>query len=177
MSCANRDRSELRIKKKVTLQGGQNFGHVEHLDFWIRVSRLVRMLMRVGGASESLRVSRRPNFEHGRVVQGYIKGWRRVWWQGSTGRCRGFGCVCLINIIERSHERSADHRGTPERPGRTVTLHQDPEAITWGVAYELAGSPDHQMETLKVALDHGCHQNFSWPSRFAFDHYYFFTHA
>ena len=43
---------------------------------------------------------------------------------------------------------SLDHRGTPERPGRTVTLCEDPAAITWGVAYELDGSPEQQQATL-----------------------------
>ncbi|GFR49383.1 hypothetical protein Agub_g11434, partial [Astrephomene gubernaculifera] len=54
-------------------------------------------------------------------------GYRRVFWQGST-----------------------DHRGTPKRPGRTVTLtaDNDPCAITWGVAYQLAGSPEEQATTL-----------------------------
>jgi len=48
-----------------------------------------------------------PGFEHDDIVKGYVRGWRRVWWQGST-----------------------DHRGTPEAPGRTVTLARDPEAVT-----------------------------------------------
>ncbi|GAX77320.1 hypothetical protein CEUSTIGMA_g4766.t1 [Chlamydomonas eustigma] len=68
----------------------------------------------------------RPNFEFKRSVSGYIKGWRRVWWQGST-----------------------DHRGTPQSPGRTLTLAEDPTAITWGIAYELAGCLEQQQETLK----------------------------
>lgn len=48
-----------------------------------------------------------PGFEYSDSVAGYIRGWRRVWWQGST-----------------------DHRGTVESPGRTVTLTQDDDAIT-----------------------------------------------
>lgn len=57
-----------------------------------------------------------PGFEHDDVVKGYVRGWRRVWWQGST-----------------------DHRGTPEAPGRTVTLTRDPEAVTVGSFFCLAG--------------------------------------
>jgi hypothetical protein len=41
----------------------------------------------------------RPGFEYSRRVEGFIRGYRRVFHQGST-----------------------DHRGTQERPGRTVTL-------------------------------------------------------
>eukprot|EP00798_Chlamydomonas_sp_ICE-L_P010072 gene10072-7969_t len=67
-----------------------------------------------------------PGFEHSQKVEGCIKGWKRVFWQGST-----------------------DHRGTPEKPGRTVTLHESESCITWGAAYELAGDFKHQQETLK----------------------------
>ena len=48
-----------------------------------------------------------PGFEFTDKAVGYIRGWRRVFYQGST-----------------------DHRGTPEAPGRTVTLIQDADAIT-----------------------------------------------
>lgn len=54
-----------------------------------------------------------PGFEHGDVIDGYIKAYRRVWWQGST-----------------------DHRGTPEAPGRVCTLQptddQDVVTVRWG---------------------------------------------
>ncbi|GLC33651.1 hypothetical protein PLESTB_000100000 [Pleodorina starrii] len=68
-----------------------------------------------------------PNFQYDQRVVGSIKGYRRVFWQGST-----------------------DHRGTPERPGRTVTLTADdhPTAATWGVAFQLAGTPEQQAATL-----------------------------
>lgn len=61
-----------------------------------------------------------------RQVCGYLRGYRRVFWQGST-----------------------DHRGTPERPGRTVTLVEDAEGVTWGAAFRLAGSTEQQREALR----------------------------
>ena len=45
--------------------------------------------------------------------------------------------------------KNTDHRGTPEKPGRTVTLHRDDDAVTWGRAFEIAGTPLEQQETLK----------------------------
>mmetsp|Transcript_24980 Transcript_24980/g.47255 ORF Transcript_24980/g.47255 Transcript_24980/m.47255 type:complete len:198 (+) Transcript_24980:154-747(+) len=56
----------------------------------------------------------RCGFEHVDKRQCYIKDYARVWTQGST-----------------------DHRGTPERPGRTVTLEPRKGAKTWGRAYKL----------------------------------------
>ncbi|WOL20033.1 gamma-glutamylcyclotransferase 2-3 [Canna indica] len=57
---------------------------------------------------------------------GFIRGFRRVFYQGST-----------------------DHRGTPEFPGRTVTLESLPGAICWGVAYKVSDEEDQ-----KIALEH-----------------------
>ncbi|XP_042413552.1 gamma-glutamylcyclotransferase 2-3 isoform X2 [Zingiber officinale] len=55
---------------------------------------------------------------------GFVRGFRRVFYQGST-----------------------DHRGTPDFPGRTVTLEPLTEATCWGVAYRI---PE---EEKKIALE------------------------
>lgn len=60
-----------------------------------------------------------PGFRYRRRIPGFVRGHRRVWWQGST-----------------------DHRGTPAAPGRTVTLVPDAAATAWGAAYELDGDDD-----------------------------------
>lgn len=57
-----------------------------------------------------------------------IHGWTRRFWQGS-----------------------ADHRGTPEAPGRVVTLVEDPDGITWGMAYRVAAG---ERAAILAALDH-----------------------
>ncbi len=57
----------------------------------------------------------RPSFPFVTKREAYIAGWARRFWQGSP-----------------------DHRGTPEAPGRVVTLVAEPGAFCAGVAYMIA---------------------------------------
>ena len=54
----------------------------------------------------------RPDFPFSARREGFIRGWARRFWQASP-----------------------DHRGTPEAPGRVVTLVACADAECWGVAY------------------------------------------
>jgi len=68
----------------------------------------------------------RPAFPHVERRPGYVEGWSRRFWQGST-----------------------DHRGLPEAPGRVVTLVTEPRARCWGVAYRVdPRDRDAVLETL-----------------------------
>ncbi|KAI7837330.1 hypothetical protein COHA_008845 [Chlorella ohadii] len=68
-----------------------------------------------------------PGFEYSETLQPcYIRGYRRVFHQGST-----------------------DHRGMPEAPGRTVTLEPAEGAVTWGAAFKLAGDAQQRQATLE----------------------------
>ena len=67
----------------------------------------------------------RPDFSFIKSTVGFIKGWRRVFWQGST-----------------------DHRGTPGAPGRVVTMVPDEREICVGMAYNIA--PERYAETIDL---------------------------
>lgn len=70
----------------------------------------------------------RPDFPFAERHAGYLAGWSRRFWQGST-----------------------DHRGTPERPGRVVTLIERAEAVCWGTAYRVA---PRDRDAVLANLDH-----------------------
>lgn len=64
----------------------------------------------------------KAGFNYDDRLVGFIKGYRRVFYQGST-----------------------DHRGTPEYPGRTVTLEPSEGEVCWGVAYKVSKKEDAQI--------------------------------
>ncbi|WP_437291546.1 gamma-glutamylcyclotransferase [Sorangium sp. So ce406] len=70
----------------------------------------------------------RPAFRFEQMAPGYITGWARRFWQGST-----------------------DHRGVPGAPGRVVTLIPEPGARCWGMAYRVA---EPELDEVLRALDH-----------------------
>lgn len=69
-------------------------------------------------------LKRKAGFNYDERLPGFIKDYRRVFYQGST-----------------------DHRGTPEYPGRTVTLEPAPGEICYGVAYKVS-----QKEDIEIAI-------------------------
>jgi cation transport protein ChaC len=69
----------------------------------------------------------RPDFPFIARREGFICGWARRFWQASP-----------------------DHRGTPESPGRVVTLVACAGAECWGVAYQVA---PEQRERVLAQLD------------------------
>lgn len=70
----------------------------------------------------------RPDFEHISRTSARLPGFARRFWQGST-----------------------DHRGTPERPGRVVTLVSEPDSDCWGVVYRVDRAV---AERVLAKLDH-----------------------
>jgi glutathione-specific gamma-glutamylcyclotransferase len=70
----------------------------------------------------------RPSFSYLERREAWLTGWSRRFWQGSP-----------------------DHRGTPESPGRVVTLVPEPGARCWGIAYRVAAE---QVEEVRRHLVH-----------------------
>jgi cation transport regulator ChaC len=70
----------------------------------------------------------RPAFPHTRRQHGYVRGWTRRFWQGST-----------------------DHRGVPGAPGRVATVIPESDAHCWGSVYHV--DPLHREEVM-ARLDH-----------------------
>lgn len=64
----------------------------------------------------------RADFPYAERRPAYIKNYARRFWQGS-----------------------ADHRGTPQAPGRVVTLIEQPDAVCWGMAYRIAQEQGDQV--------------------------------
>ncbi|KAL8030896.1 hypothetical protein ABFX02_14G315600 [Erythranthe guttata] len=71
----------------------------------------------------------KAGFNYDERLVGFIKDYRRVFYQGST-----------------------DHRGTPQFPGRTVTIEPAKGELCWGAAYKITRNEDQitALEHLEV---------------------------
>lgn len=70
----------------------------------------------------------KPDFKYRRSLVGFISGYKRRFWHGDNF-----------------------HRGNDDLPGRVVTLLEDDDATTWGVAFEVTGSQvDESLRYLNV---------------------------
>ncbi|XP_072218445.1 glutathione-specific gamma-glutamylcyclotransferase 1 [Leuresthes tenuis] len=59
----------------------------------------------------------KPDFKYKRSEVGYIQGYKRRFWHGDNF-----------------------HRGSDKSPGRVVTLIEDDDSTTWGMAFEVSGT-------------------------------------
>ncbi|CAD6186741.1 unnamed protein product [Caenorhabditis auriculariae] len=64
---------------------------------------------------------------------------------------RGSLTGTVRNFARRFWQKSPDHRGTPESPGRTVTLVPEKDAVVWGIAFKV---PEEHVVATKAYLDH-----------------------
>lgn len=71
----------------------------------------------------------KAGFRYDDSLVGFIKGYRRVFYQGST-----------------------DHRGTPEYPGRTVTLEPAKGEVCWGIAYKVSHKEDEETALMHLEV-------------------------
>ena len=67
----------------------------------------------------------RPEFEYRARCVGFVRGWQRWFFQGST-----------------------DHRGVPGAPGRVVTLLPSANGVCWGVAFRPSGEAASVLKSL-----------------------------
>jgi cation transport regulator ChaC len=68
----------------------------------------------------------------------WIFGYGSLIWQPAFGYLEaqpGF----VLGWQRRFFQASPDHRGTPDAPGRVVTMVPDPQGLCWGMAYRVAG--------------------------------------
>src|SRR5262245_12698258 len=71
------------------------------------------------------------------AAEQWIFGYGSLIWQPAFDfleRHPGF----VLGWQRRFFQASPDHRGTPEAPGRVVTLVPDPHGLTWGMVYRVA---------------------------------------
>lgn len=70
----------------------------------------------------------RPNLDFVEARDGFVRGWARRFYQGST-----------------------DHRGVPGDPGRVATLVHAPDAHVWGRVYRVSAA---ERDAILAQLDH-----------------------